>query len=129
MEKVQLILQLLHPYTFIPTSTVIREMRVALLSSLSSWKLIQKKPSKRLQRLEGQGLTPIGSRSKIKWYKHTKIRKVALNRPIKFWQAMIKCSDLCLSYLITTVLWLYFLYTYLLLLANGLATAVQIAHN
>ena len=28
MEKVQLILQLLHPYTFIPTSTVIREMRV-----------------------------------------------------------------------------------------------------
>ena len=32
MEKVQLILQLLHPYTFIPTSTVIREMRVTLLS-------------------------------------------------------------------------------------------------
>jgi Mn-dependent DtxR family transcriptional regulator len=29
MEKVQLILQLLHPYTFIPTSTVIREMRVS----------------------------------------------------------------------------------------------------
>ena len=28
MEKVQLILQLLHPYTFIPTSMVIREMRV-----------------------------------------------------------------------------------------------------
>ena len=28
MEKVQLILQLLHPYTFIPTSTVIREMSV-----------------------------------------------------------------------------------------------------
>ena len=27
-EKVQLILQLLHPYTFIPTYTVIREMRV-----------------------------------------------------------------------------------------------------
>ena len=31
MEKVQLILQLLHPYTFIPTSTVIREMRVQSL--------------------------------------------------------------------------------------------------
>ena len=30
MEKVQLVLQLLHPYTFIPTSTVIREMRVPL---------------------------------------------------------------------------------------------------
>ena len=30
MEKVQLILQLLQPYTFIPISTVIREMRVAL---------------------------------------------------------------------------------------------------
>ena len=30
MEKVQLILQLLHPYMFIPNSTVIREMRVAL---------------------------------------------------------------------------------------------------
>ena len=29
MEKVQLILQLLHPYTFIPTSIVIREMRVS----------------------------------------------------------------------------------------------------
>ena len=28
MEKVQLILQLLHPYTFIPTSTVIRETRM-----------------------------------------------------------------------------------------------------
>ena len=28
MEKVQLVLRLLHPYTFIPTSTVIREMRV-----------------------------------------------------------------------------------------------------
>ena len=28
MEKVQLILQLLNPYTFIPTSTVIIEMRV-----------------------------------------------------------------------------------------------------
>ena len=28
IEKVQLILQLLHPYTFIPISTVIREMRV-----------------------------------------------------------------------------------------------------
>jgi hypothetical protein len=27
-EKVQLILQLLHPYTFIPTYTVIREMKV-----------------------------------------------------------------------------------------------------
>ena len=27
-EKVQLILQLLHPYTFLPTFTVIREMRV-----------------------------------------------------------------------------------------------------
>ena len=30
-EKVQLILQLLYPYTFIPTSTVIREMRVKWL--------------------------------------------------------------------------------------------------
>jgi hypothetical protein len=28
-EKVQLILQLLHPYTFIPTSTVIREIKVS----------------------------------------------------------------------------------------------------
>ena len=31
MEKVQLILQILHPYMFIPTSTVIREMRVVCL--------------------------------------------------------------------------------------------------
>ena len=38
MEKVQLILQLLHPYTFIPTSTVIREMRVNLLNA---YKLIE----------------------------------------------------------------------------------------
>ena len=30
MEKVQLILQLLHPYMFIPTSMVIREMRVSM---------------------------------------------------------------------------------------------------
>ena len=28
MEKVELILQLLHPYTFIPSFTVIRDMRV-----------------------------------------------------------------------------------------------------
>ena len=35
MEKVQLILQHLHPYTFIPTSTVIREMRVLSCSALS----------------------------------------------------------------------------------------------
>ena len=31
IEKVQLILQLLHPYTFIPISTVIREMRVLIM--------------------------------------------------------------------------------------------------
>ena len=43
MEKVQLILQLLHPYTFILTSTVIREMRVMTLLetikvySLQAW--------------------------------------------------------------------------------------------
>ena len=35
MEKVHLILQLLHPYTFIPTSTVIREMRVPMFSPRS----------------------------------------------------------------------------------------------
>ena len=31
--KVRLILQLLHPYTFIPTSTVIREMRYSPVNS------------------------------------------------------------------------------------------------
>ena len=36
MEKVQLILQLLHPYTFIPTYTVIREMRIQALLGLHS---------------------------------------------------------------------------------------------
>ena len=35
-EKVQLILQLLHSYTFIPTSTVIREMRVLRFWSLKN---------------------------------------------------------------------------------------------
>ena len=38
MEKVLLILQLLHPYTFIPTSTVIRAMRV--LGKSDAWQNI-----------------------------------------------------------------------------------------
>ena len=36
MEKEQLFLQLLHPYMFIPTSTVIREMRVLLFFFLKA---------------------------------------------------------------------------------------------
>ena len=40
-EKVQLILQLLHPYMFIPTSTVIREMRVCNVKTvyIARWRL------------------------------------------------------------------------------------------
>ena len=38
-EKVQLILQLLHPYTFIPTSTVIRKMRLHIEQKIPTARL------------------------------------------------------------------------------------------
>ena len=56
MEKVQLILQLLHPYTFIPTSTVIREMIVLKFVNSHSVLSILCTACKHVQRLPIQWL-------------------------------------------------------------------------
>ena len=55
-------------------------------------------------------LTPMVSRSKIKWYKHRKFKKLALKSRLETHQNL-KNNDsmliLCLSYSITTVLKTY----------------------
>ena len=89
MEKVQLILQLFHPYTFIPTSTVIREMRVNKDYIIFSYfrNFVTKTDEKRkmewnIQKIK-KNKTFVDSYSENSW-KHVVSLTIELRKPCQF---------------------------------------------
>ena len=78
MEKGQLILQLLHPYMFIPTSTVIREMRVYLLKSTYLFSIFKLTYLKTLNEWPWTQYLPFLVKLDIKKYFKTKMWQIIL---------------------------------------------------